>query len=42
VGEMPLRGAGIVHRLDDLVFGAERLCERAGEPSRLPQTLSQR
>ena len=41
VGKMPLRGTGIIHGLDDLVFGAQGLRECAGEPPRLPHTLSQ-
>jgi hypothetical protein len=40
--QVPLGGAGVVHRLDDLIFRAQRLCQRQGEPARLRQTPRQR
>ena len=40
--QVPLGGAGVLHRLDDLIFRAQRLCQRQGEPARLRQTPRQR
>ncbi len=42
VRQVPLGGAGVVHRLDDLIFRTQRLCQRQGEPARLRQTPRQR
>ena len=42
VRQVPLGGAGVLHRLDDLIFRAQRLCQRQGESARLRQTPRQR